>query len=236
MTRTLVSRERNNSLLNGLFPSRTFQGVCWHCVAPSRGQWRIVPPQSSAFSSVRKYRRIEIAWKTTVALRQPLKARLISLTNEIFSVRVLATRWVPLIGRLIGKKKQKHGRSSTKFDGRLNRYFALFNFSNVQLSLSRLIVGIRKFRSSVRSQRARRILYEYRKANFLDCFAFTTVVFRLKESRNWFTRPRKLDFYHPLRCISFPRTIFMEPTTFIQPIDIFIRAARKMISPYNSIP
>jgi hypothetical protein len=33
---------RNNGLLNTL-PSRTFQGVCWHYVAPSMAQWRIVP-------------------------------------------------------------------------------------------------------------------------------------------------------------------------------------------------
>lgn len=71
---------RNNGLLNTL-PWRTFQGVCWHYAALSTAQWRIVPPpstpsRSSMFSTVRKYRGIEIGG------RQLLLALLRNLREE----------------------------------------------------------------------------------------------------------------------------------------------------------
>lgn len=74
---------RNNSLLNTL-PSRTFQGVCWHYAALSTAQWRIVPPpRSSTFSTVRKYRGIEIGGRQLLLLATLEKLNLIWLVPEI---------------------------------------------------------------------------------------------------------------------------------------------------------
>lgn len=84
----------NNGLLNTL-PSRTFQGVCWHYAALSTAQWRIVPPppprplRSSTFSTVRKYRGIEIGGRQLLLLTTLEKRlNLIWLVPEILSLAI----------------------------------------------------------------------------------------------------------------------------------------------------
>lgn len=84
----------NNGLLNTL-PSRTFQGVCWHYAALSTAQWRIVLPppprplRSSTFSTVRKYRGIEIGGRQLLLLATLEKRlNLIWLVPEILSLAI----------------------------------------------------------------------------------------------------------------------------------------------------